>query len=282
MNGIYLVCFGNNTYVASRKRLVKSANKYGINNIFEYNIFNIKCTAFYWKHKYIFSFPRGAGYWLWKPFIINQSLKKIPENSILIYSDAGIEIINNLEPLINLVNHKNPVLLFGVHDRPDCINRYWTKRDCFIRMNCDTEDFYDSRQSMGGFQLYYNCPEARNFVSEWLSYCCDPHILTDIPNISGQPNLEGFIDHRHDQSILSILRCKHNIELFRDPSQFGNHMKKNEIRVAGEWLAHPYTKEPYLNSDYNTLLNHHRQKIITLETKITIKVKNILNKIKKI
>ena len=35
---------------------------------------------------------RGYGYWIWKPKIILESLKQLPENDILIYLDAGCEL----------------------------------------------------------------------------------------------------------------------------------------------------------------------------------------------
>lgn len=56
------------------------------------------------------------------------------------------------------------------------------------------------------------------FVEEWLRYCRDERILTDIPNESGYPNLTGFVDHRHDQSVLSLLAEKYHINLYRKPS----------------------------------------------------------------
>lgn len=36
--------------------------------------------------------PRGAGYWIWKFYIIKQQLINISNNDILIYIDAGCTI----------------------------------------------------------------------------------------------------------------------------------------------------------------------------------------------
>jgi len=38
----------------------------------------------------------------------------------------------------------------------------------------------------------------------------------------GKPNYKEFIDHRHDQSIFSVLTKKYNLLAYRDPSQWGN------------------------------------------------------------
>ena len=101
------------------------------------------------------------------------------------------------------------------------------------------------------------------------------NILTDIPNACGLSNLPEFKDHRHDQSILSLLAKKHNVEMFRDPSQWGNPHKRPSARQKNEMLPFPYSDEPFLNSPYGTLLNHHRRRSLTLK-RIFTKLKKIL------
>ena len=50
-----------------------------------------------------------------------------------------------------------------------------------------------------------------SIINEWLTMCsCDD--ITDRPSII--PNNADFIDHRHDQSLLSILVDKFNIPLY--------------------------------------------------------------------
>ena len=72
------------------------------------------------------------------------------------------------------------------------------------------------------------------------------HFLGTIVYVSGhtKPNFMEFKDHRHDQSVLTILSVKYNFELFRDPTQFGNDFK-----------------DQFNNSPYDQLFNHHRGKI---------------------
>mmetsp|Transcript_25837 Transcript_25837/g.55977 ORF Transcript_25837/g.55977 Transcript_25837/m.55977 type:complete len:122 (+) Transcript_25837:65-430(+) len=50
-----------------------------------------------------------------------------------------------------------------------------------------------------------NGPAARHFVSEWLELCTDVRALGDGPNELGKDNVEPFREHRHDQSIYSLL-----------------------------------------------------------------------------
>lgn len=41
-------------------------------------------------------------------------------------------------------------------------------------------------------------------------------------NVTGKKNYQTFIEHRHDQSVFSLLSKKYKLQAFRDPSQFGN------------------------------------------------------------
>ncbi len=46
-------------------------------------------VAFRVENEAILTQARGAGYWLWKPFIILETLSKLPPGAALVYSDAG-------------------------------------------------------------------------------------------------------------------------------------------------------------------------------------------------
>ena len=39
----------------------------------------------------------GGGYWLWKPYIILETLSRIEENDILVYVDAGCQLFQDKE-----------------------------------------------------------------------------------------------------------------------------------------------------------------------------------------
>jgi hypothetical protein len=55
-------------------------------------------------------------------------------------------------------------------------------------------------------------------ISEWLEMCCDYNNITDTPSeVENQPE---FIDHRHDQSLLSIVLHKNNVNLEHFPTKY--------------------------------------------------------------
>jgi len=226
------------------------------------------------KNKRILDQERGAGYWLWKPYIILDVLLRVEEGDIVIYSDSGAEVIADLEPLIDICKSKKGLVFFQVHNQDGTdggihLNRKWIKRDCFVLMGADREEYYTGGQVAGSPQLYMRNERNILFLREWLSYCEDPRILTDKPNICGLENLPEFIDHRHDQAVVSILTRKYDIEIFRDPSQFGGNLR-TDLSVPDK--ATPDRIGPgqrqYRNSPYGTLFDLHRTRNFSLTHKI--------------
>jgi uncharacterized protein YndB with AHSA1/START domain len=126
-------------------------------------------------------------------------------------------------------------------------------------MDSDESRYYDSQLLDASFLVLVKTEKSVAFIREWFLYCSQAQILTDHPNVCGHPNLPDFLEHRWDQSILSLLAAREKIELFRHPSQYGNHLKDEPYRQPDEWKRYPYgAKGIYYNSPYKTLLNHHR------------------------
>jgi hypothetical protein len=261
---IVLTNLSNHLFEESRLRLNESAARIGMNEIRSYDFEQIRGTPFYQQNREILNHPTGMGFWLWKPFIVLEALKSLPEDSIVVYCDSGIEIIASLEPLLTICSEGSPIVLFGNGD--DCNSR-WTKRDCFILMGCDTEYYWKAPHCDAAFGIFRKCATTMRFVEDWLEYCRDPRILTDQANTCGKRDLPDFTAHRRDQSVLSLMVQKHRLPLYRMPTQFGNHYKLPAYRVQDEFncvnqyrqlqVAY-YAVIPYYNSPYFQLLDHHR------------------------
>ena len=174
------------------------------------------------KNQHILEQTRGAGYWLWKPYIIHRVLQQLDEEDVLFYSDSGAEFVASAQPLVNLcTKSEHGVITF--HMEPLDTNKevLQTKRDAFILMDCDTEDYKTSWARLASFSVWRKTATSLAVVSDWLSYCQDERILTDIPNQLGQEDVR-YIVHRHDQSVYSLITKKHGIKAYPDPSQWGN------------------------------------------------------------
>ncbi|HIJ77957.1 MAG: hypothetical protein OEY01_01450 [Desulfobulbaceae bacterium] len=263
---VILVNFATPNFKKSQKSLNKSALKFGADKCISYNKSILKKTDFYQKNRMIFDQERGAGYWLWKPYIIYQTLIDAEDGDIIIYSDSGAEIISPLSPLLDLCKRKNGILLFQVHSQNGKhLNIKWTKRDCFTLMGADEPKYHNAEQVAGSPQIYMKNNRNLAFIEEWLSYCTDERILTDMPNRCGLENYPEFKDHRHDQSVISILAAKHGIEIFRDPSQYGNHLKLPAFHNTDDLATGlEYSAKPYTNSPYGTIFQLHRRRNFSL------------------
>ena len=76
--------------------------------------------------------------------------------------------------------------------------------------NCNINDtLLNDKQRQAGLILFYVCDEVIQFVNEWYTLSSDYHNLDDSPSIL--ENSAGFREHRHDQSIFSLLTKKYNL-----------------------------------------------------------------------
>lgn len=258
---LYLASYSTPEWAGSQYLLNQSARAVGVNHIFPYTREQLVQTPFYHENREILDSSNGAGYWLWKPFIMLETMRKMSDGDMLIYLDSGFMIIADISPLVRLCIEQDGVLLFT----NGYLNKAWTKRDCFVLMDCDEEKYYNVEQTVGGSHFWIKNSLSMEILESWLKYCCDPRLLTDIPNTCGLDNLPGFVLHRHDQSILTNISTKYGIERFRDPSEYGNSRKRPDLKVPGERIIAPpdsrmnCSQSVMENSSFGTILNLHRQ-----------------------
>jgi len=65
-----------------------------------------------------------------------------------------------------------------------------------------------SEQHQGCILLINVNSKTRSFINEWYELGCDYHNIDDSPSIAKNSNV--FREHRHDQSIYSLLFKKYN------------------------------------------------------------------------
>lgn len=230
----YLISFGSNGYNNTLIDLKNSALPF-FDEIISYNDKDItELKSLYPKH---FENGRGFGYWLWKPYLILKTLNNINDGDIIMYTDSTMRFVTNPSPLFNILTTKD-ILLFSTEYR----NSQFIKYDTFYGMDSLDEKYIKGKHVNAAIILIKKTINTISFITEYLNYCQNFKIISDETNSDGN-NYDDFIDHRHDQSILSILSIKNGVELHKDPTQWGiNH-------------NHLFT-----NSNYGVILNHHRNK----------------------
>lgn len=216
---IILINYSNKFYTRAQKNNTNSAIKLGcFKKVISYQPDDID-ELFYQTNQDILVSPRGAGYWLWKPYFIKKTLSLMSDGEYLFYCDSGSLFVNSVADLFKFVKTTNQdIIPFEIQ----FTESHYTKRDCFILTNTDEIKYHNSKQRLAGFSVWKKTEDVMNFIDEWLSFAQDERIITDKENQMGFPNYDGFIEHRHDQSLFSLLTKKHNLKAFRDPSQYGN------------------------------------------------------------
>lgn len=251
----------------------KTARQWGADRVIEYTPEDID-SAFRVRNKEILDNPRGGGYYLWKPYVFYRGYQELQEGDYLIYTDAGAVYVDKIQKLIDCMEReKVNLMLFSLQN--EMLERRYTKRDAFILTGCDEERYADTPQSIGGYIVCKKSPEVEDFFQEVLSYAQDIRIISDRPNTMGKENYPDFIDHRHDQSVISLISKKRGIKKFRDPSQYGiiNHYPKE----VEERSTYPQIIDSHrLNVGSLIELRFRRTKIMTAVHKFWKKVENKL------
>jgi hypothetical protein len=206
-------------------------------------------------HAHIFSHKRGNGYWLWKPYLIHKHLAELKEGDVLFYCDSGSFFTRSIKQLTTTLEQSGQDILF--FDLP-FVERQFTKGDTFALLECNETEMLNSNQRLATFILIRKSARSVDFIREYLAACCDPRLLTDA--VSTAANATDYLDHRHDQSILSVLSKKYGFDSFRDPSQYGRHPLSYRRPSTKLQVVH------HQNSPYRTTLILYRNcnPIITL------------------
>jgi hypothetical protein len=191
---------------------------------------------FMWDNRDILSQKRGAGYWLWKPYLIDRELKRMNDGEYLVYADAGVEFVNGINHIIDRM--AGDIWLFGNMWQ----HVHFCKADVFVPILSNQYYNYLGKQCQASVIVIRNTVYSRLFVHDWLKWCCQPGIIDDSP--SKLPNHAEFQDHRHDQAVVTCLAIRHNVPLHWWPAMYN----------AGNFT---YEKTGY-NDTYPVLFHHHR------------------------
>jgi hypothetical protein len=185
--------------------LIQSIKQYS-----DYDIILFKKSAiereFIEKNADIFSLPRGGGYWMWKPYIIREILNLIEPGSLLFYIDSSYRFLAPFDEWTQYVDRHDIMVWKNKPNEPFYPMKQWCKMDVM--------EIYQIPDDMeicwAGAMLLKNTLYVRSLVDEWLKSCTYQNI-TDSPSVI--PNYPEFIEHRHDQSLLSCVLFRFNVPL---------------------------------------------------------------------
>ena len=206
--------FANKKFASQQKLALKTARIFGgFDKVIGYTPENID-DDFWVKNEQILSQPKGAGLWLWKPYFIYKTLMEAKEGDYIFYLDSGYFFTHSVNYLVDVLEKSDQEIMSFQTYYPE---EQWTKKSLFERMGCKGEEFEKTNQFMATMCLLKNSDRARRFVQEWLLLACDYANISDAEN--GDGGME-FVEHRHDQSIYSLLCKREGLSSFKAPYIF--------------------------------------------------------------
>jgi len=192
------------------KRLAKQANDIELfDYIYDFTEVYIKNDKEFWsKHKdFIVNNHRIYGYGIWKGYLIMKTMEKMEDGDILLYADSGCILQNShkeeLKRLFKIVD--TDLIIASL----TCNEQDWSKMDLIKYLNMENSNLLKINQRQSSAILFKKCKETLDLVKEWYNISCNYHMIDDSPSIA--PNVGSFKEHRHDQSVFSLLTKKYNI-----------------------------------------------------------------------
>lgn len=165
---------------------------------------------------------RGYGYFVWKPQIVLQALRDIDDGDVVHYVDAGCHL--NARAAVRLREYVELCVQSGLgvlgfsnlHTEssevparrtrlPSLPTSAWTKGDLLDHFGVRADPAITGAEQIVATTFFVQKrSETVRLVEEWLNvFRTDFSLADDSPSES--PNLPGFIENRHDQSIFSLL-----------------------------------------------------------------------------
>jgi hypothetical protein len=230
------ITYADSKMTISASKCVQSALANGADESYYLTNDNLE-EEFYRFNEATLKQERGVGYWLWKPYIVYQTMTDLNDGDILIYSDAGVEFVNNVSEIINRMTEDIFFFTNGF------LQKEWCKGDIMNKINgWYTYETFDQKQVQASVIFFKVNQRTRDFVKEWLLWCQMPGLIDDSP--SRFENCKTFAENRHDQSILTALQIKYGYKLHFWPTNYSEHIR--------------HTAQP--EDNYPVIFNHHRKR----------------------
>lgn len=175
----YYINYANNVekYLNQQKSNLDSAKKNL--NFDEYISYSDKDIdhEFYEKNKFILTQRRGAGYWLWKPYVILKTLNEMQNGDLLFYLDVDHIILEDakIDILFDYLNKDEKQMLgFELPDSTKTLTELLKKEFLIIdeELNTNKKTNLEIREMMiGVYDKLNNYLIKNNFILN-SNYCC--------------------------------------------------------------------------------------------------------------
>ena len=215
---VHLISFGAPFHIFSRAhyRVLQNAKDFGqcssVNLFSENNIFDF-CPEII-PYKNFLSSTRGYGYWMWKSFLISRIMELVPDDDLICYADIGCTLNNG-----GVKRFKEYCNLTSEHGSL-----------CFKKIFPKTLDHLNTGQRCATTFFLKNTHDNKNIIQEIKNISIENDHFYINDSLSHELNHEEFKDHRHDQSIFSLMSKKYKFYCIPDETYWApdwNHSGKH-------------------------------------------------------
>lgn len=233
---IRLITFTDVRMTFSADNLTRSVLANGIDEAYVYRYDDLDKRFMQMAEPTIYE-SKGAGLYIWKPYICWHAINRMKDGETLIYADAGQTIISSVQPVIDAMDQDVMMFSNGWNHMD------WCKMDVMASIlgRAVFPKVGEIKQAQASLIFFRVSSESRKFVKEWMLWCLMPGFCDNSPSVL--PNVPTFQETRWDQSVLSCLGIKYGYKLHWFPSSTNWHNKS----------AHP-------NDNYPAIVDHHRRR----------------------
>lgn len=191
-------------------RILEQAKAFPFTSIRSYS--ELDFPEFFEKHAgFIRAFPKGYGFYIWKPHIIYETLKQMKEGEILLYADAGCHLnakpkaLKRFDEYIGYLSDKD-IVSFSLNDTYRA--RSFIKQDA-IQFYYPEMNSINPTYLMAGVILMRKSNQTMKMIKEWLNLCTQYLLIDDGPSryFDDSPWFEGA---DCDNSLYNLIMNKHN------------------------------------------------------------------------
>lgn len=221
MSRVYIT-FSGRAYDRHTAKLVE-AHRTGLTGADALMVFDdpwLMQTAFYDHHRWLWHWEQrwGFGWNCWKAYIINRAIERYGHESTILYVDADTYPIADLTPIWNFAQRDGACLF----EAQGCLNKRFTRRECFMTMGCDEPRYWEAKHGCGRFSAWRaDSSPAMRALDEWNKFLTDQRCQGWGPSTRGIVDFPEFHRHSGDQSILTILAEKYGFPLHREACGYG-------------------------------------------------------------
>ena len=244
MNRKIFVTYGDAIYKQSLKRICNEAEQCGeFDEVIAYTEADLPDFI---KENPLFTYRRGGGYWLWKPYVCLKTLERCDDGDVVIYSDCGNKIFK----------HKQWHMYWEWMRKYDAVFFYnggsmgrWSRKALIDAYTPRVPMLRNMYQIISNFFIFQK--GAQHLIEEWLEQMLThAEYVIDANDAMRPAELPEFIESRHDQAVLSAVAYHHaidgNILVTRQRSERYSRCGQAvfNARISDNMVRNPMTYEP--------------------------------------